>query len=311
MDQLTIAVRLLLYLDLMVLFGVAAFDLYALRGAERVSGTLIASGSLVAGASLGAVLLSLIGLATLAANLGDTSLTAIDREVLNALLFETSNGIAWQSRLAALAVAFGAAGLLRNPRTATAGAALATATGGVALATLAWAGHGAAAEGGFGWLQLVADIFHLLAAGLWVGALVAMLLLVLRPAGTMHRDHLLATHRVLAGFSTIGTIVVGTLTVTGLINLAGTVGVDDLGALPLSRYGQLLIVKLALFAVMLALAASNRFRLVPAFETAMAEGEHAAALMALRRSLAVESLCAVAILALVAWLGTLDPSGNG
>lgn len=311
MEQLAIAVRFLLYLDLMVLFGVAAFGLYALRGTERVSGTLLASSSLVAGASLGGVLLSLLGMAALAASLGGTSLTAIDREVLDALLFETSNGIAWQLRLVALLVALGAAWLVRVAPTATAGAALSAATGGAALATLAWTGHGAAGEGGFGWLHLAADILHLLAAGLWVGALVAMLLLVFRPAAAMDRAHLLLSHRVLAGFSTTGTIVVGTLTVTGLINLAGTTGVAGIAALPLSRYGQLLIAKLALFATMLALAASNRFRLVPAFETALAAGDHAAALAALRRSLAFESVCAAAILALVAWLGTLDPSGAG
>lgn len=45
------------------------------------------------------------------------------------------------------------------------------------------------------------------------------------------------------------------------------------------------------------------------FERAMAADDHPAALAALRWSLAVETLCATAILALVAWLGTLDPSG--
>lgn len=311
MGQLTIAVRLLLYLDLMVLFGVAAFSLYALRGAERVSGTLLVSSALTAGASLGGLLLSLFGMAALAANLGGTSLAAINSEILGALLFETSNGIAWQLRLAALMVALGAAWPLRSAYTATAGAALAMATGGVALATLAWTGHGAAGEGGFGWLQLAADIGHLLAAGIWVGALVAMLLMVSRSAEVVDRDYLLASHRVLAGFSTTGMIVVATLIVTGLINLAGTTGVAGIAALPTVLYGQLLIAKLALFAVMLALAASNWFRLVPAFEAALATGDKAAALSALRRSLALESFCAVVILALVAWLGTLDPSGAG
>ena len=55
---------------------------------------------------------------------------------------------------------------------------------------------------------------------------------------------------------------------------------------------------------------SNRFRLTPTLSVAMADGDHRRAMAALRRSLAVETGCAVAILALVAWLGTLEPTGG-
>ena len=49
---------------------------------------------------------------------------------------------------------------------------------------------------------------------------------------------------------------------------------------------------------MLALASLNRFRLTPAFERSIAAADHHGALRGLRRSLAVEASCAVAILAL-------------
>jgi putative copper resistance protein D len=62
--------------------------------------------------------------------------------------------------------------------------------------------------------------------------------------------------------------------------------------------------------VMLALASLNRFRLTPAFERSIAVTDHRGALGALRRSLAVEASCAVTILALVAWLGTLEPPAS-
>src|SRR3546814_15811165 len=45
------------------------------------------------------------------------------------------------------------------------------------LSSLAWSGHGAATEGGAGMVHLGADILHLLAAGAWVGALAALLLM--------------------------------------------------------------------------------------------------------------------------------------
>ena len=61
---------------------------------------------------------------------------------------------------------------------------------------------------------------------------------------------------------------------------------------------------------MLGLASLNRLRLTPRFEASLAAGDHRDALGALRRSLAVETACIVAIMALVAWLGTLEPPAS-
>jgi len=111
----------------------------------------------------------------------------------------------------------------------------------------------------------------------------------------------------LAGFSSVGTLTVAVIIISGLVNGWMLIGPANVVKLSISLYGQLLIAKLLLFGAMLVLAAANRFRLVPAFERSLAENDHAAALNALRRSLAIEASCALGVLALVAWLGTLEP----
>ena len=179
----------------------------------------------------------------------------------------------------------------------------------VALVTLAWTGHGSVDEGPLGWLHLGADILHLIASAAWIGALLGLVLLVKRPIARVDSEHLDLTHRALHGFGIIGTIVVATLVLTGFVNSWMMVGPDNLLSLSETLYGRLLIAKLLLFSAMLALAALNRFRLTPAFEQSIANADHRGALMALRRSLAVETICVVVILGLVAWLGTLAPPG--
>ena len=65
--------------------------------------------------------------------------------------------------------------------------------------------------------------------------------------------------------------------------------------------------ELLLFAAMLVLAGLNRWRLTPALGVAVHNDNPASALAGLRRSLLAEGSAALAILAVVAWLGTLEP----
>lgn len=65
---------------------------------------------------------------------------------------------------------------------------------------------------------------------------------------------------------------------------------------------------------MLALAAANRWRLTPALAAAVpgtdtdnVDADPDLAIAAMRRSLIIEASAALAILALVAWFGTLEP----
>lgn len=305
-DWPLIAVRFALYMTLSGLFGLSAFSLYGLKAGERANA--LALRPWLFGSGVLGLLLSGIALALLAAAMAGAPPWPIDREAIGMLLSGSATGIAWKVRMAALAVASMAA-LLAAGRAAPLG--LVAFAAAVALATLAWTGHGAMDEGAVGWVHLGADILHLLAGGAWAGALLGLTLLVTRAPSRVDVAHLRLSHRALHGFGLVGTILVGTIFVTGLVNGWLLVGVGNLRSLPNTLYGQLLLAKLALFGAMLGLASLNRFRLTPAFGRSIAAADLRGALGALQRSLAVEAGCAITIMALVAWLGTLEPPASG
>lgn len=301
----TVGIRFALYVDLMLLFGVPLFGLYALRGPERASGSVLPFRRLIGPLALAGLFLSILSLLLLAAAMSGVAPTEVDRESIGMIVTGTSIGTAWQVRIIALlASAWLAFTEWRRPAAVL---TFTAASAAVALGSLAWTGHGAADEGPLGWVHLIADIVHLLAAGVWIGALVALTMLLFRPSTAMTAEHVILSHRALDGFSAVGALVVGLIVVSGLINSLILVGPANVLALPRTLYGQLLIAKLVLFVGMLGLAASNRFRLTPALATSLENGEHKKAIEELRRSLVVESALAVAILAAVAWMGLLAP----
>ena len=171
--------------------------------------------------------------------------------------------------------------------------------GGVSLASFAWSGHGAADDGLAGVIHLTADVIHLLAAGVWLGALAILALHLI--VGTSRAE---ALHAGLAGFSGVGTAVVAALVVTGLANSWFLIAPQHLPALIGSAYGLLLLAKLAVFAAMLGLAALNRYVLTPRL-AASPDG----ALPALRRSVLIETGAGLLVIALVSALGAAPPPG--
>jgi putative copper resistance protein D len=183
--------------------------------------------------------------------------------------------------------------------------------GGVALASLAWTGHGAMDQGSIGLVHLSADIVHLLAAGAWIAAILALGTLLIRAHRSMSRDDAEHLHRALARFATVGTLAVALLFLTGLVNSWLLVGISGLASVGDSLYLQLLALKLLLFLGMLCLAAANRFMIAPTLERVLRTGEQGSALAHLRRSLAIEASLGIAILTLVAWFGTLSPPSAG
>jgi len=305
-DWPIVATRLALYADLGLLFGVPLFALYALRGDER--GQLLPLRPVIATLAAAGAVLSVLGFALMAASMTGTGLADLDRGTMTMLLSETAGGWALVAREAALILAL--AICVAVPRQPVAFLVLASAMGAVAIGTLAWSGHAAASEGAAAVTHLASDILHLLAASAWLGALAVLVgLMMMRAEPTAERMRI--THRALAGFATVGSILVALVIVTGAVNGLFLVGFDAVWSLGLTLYGQLLLAKLALFAAMLALAASHRFRLTPALGAALEQGDAASAASALRRSLIVETVFALAILALVAWLGTLAPPISG
>jgi putative copper resistance protein D len=165
-------------------------------------------------------------------------------------------------------------------------------------ASLAWIGHAGATVGATGYLHLVADALHLIAAAAWLGGLAPLILLLV--AARRNDAIPLATDAV-RRFSTLGIISVTALMLSGLINAAILVG--SFRALIVTSYGQLLLLKLALFAVMLALATINRLLLTPRLARLGAGG-----LRCLARNSSIELTLGLAIYAIVGLLGTLHPA---
>lgn len=186
-----------------------------------------------------------------------------------------SNDDARRSRLTIIAVAFAAA----------------------YLGSLAWAGHAVAGDESEDLARIGAAVAHLLAAGMWLGALPA-LVFVLGRARTL--DGVADAAR---RFSTFGVASVGVLIASGLVNAWYQVG--DIPGLVGTDYGRLLVAKLALFAAMLGLAMVNRGIL-----TRPLSGEDRAALRLLRRNATLEIAFGIGVIAIVAVLGVTVPAAH-
>jgi len=299
-DWALAVVRFALYGGLGLLFGLPFFVLTSGRG--TAIWRMLRLSRLFAILAAADIILSLFGFALLTARMSD----GLDPSMVMIVLSTTAVGWAQTARIAMLVAALLIGWLLQAGRVRQSLLAL---CGGIAVATLAWSGHGASDDGTAGLVHLVGDIVHLLAASAWIGAL-ALLLALASPRGAPTHERLSAAHDALAGFSRMGTVIVGLLVLTGATNIAFTVGLAGLSALGTSPYGQLLIVKLVLFAGMLVCAALNRFRLVPGLQATIDAGPSDVALSRLRRSIAIETILAMLVLGLVAWFGLLEPPAS-
>ena len=307
-DGPVIAIRFALYLCLALLFGLPLFRLHALSTEDRAQIPQKATSRTTALLAIAAIALAVSGLWWNCARMADVAIMALDLPTLQMIVMQTPIGIAWQVQIATLVISLLAALWLQRSDSVWA-ALLVAATAGTALASVAWTGHGASGDGIVGTAHLVADIVHLLAMGLWLGALAGFVGLLFGGAAAGSPNGLAITASALHRFAITGSIAVAAIVLSGLVNGLMLLDITRLGAIVGSLYGQLLMVKLGLFAGMLALAAANRFRLTPALTHSIAIGDTRTALASLRRTLALESGAAIAILALVAWLGTFDPAG--
>lgn len=282
-ELINILLRLALYVDLLLLFGLALFGLYSVDAVLRFR-------PMLRGMALIGALLSVAGLVLMTrAMSGETEFAALWPH-LQMMVLETDVGLAWTLRMIALIAVVIWPGLW-----------LASMAGAVALASQAWSGHGAMDNA---W-HLLSDILHLLAAGTWLGAMLALILM-------SRLDALCSEARIrsladsVKRFEGVGVAIVLILSITGVANYLFIVG-PTLGEVLLGSYGILLAIKVVLFGGMLVLAALNRFHLGPLLEQSLRAGQHQVAANALRRSVASELVIALLIVGLVAWLGTLSP----
>jgi len=176
---------------------------------------------------------------------GDVS-GVIDPDMLG-LLWQTSAGTALKFELIGLSLPV--AGVM------TGGAGLPVALAGAALVLWSFTRTGHLSTSEADWVRLV-RFLHLAGVAFWVGVLSPLRRLYLDP-GTAGQAAELGT-----GFGVIASVVVPLLLVAGVILAWHLVGTPE--ALVTTAYGRALVLKVALVASLLSLAALNKFRFVPA-----------------------------------------------
>jgi copper resistance protein D len=171
------------------------------------------------------------------------------------------------------------------------------------IASIAWTGHAASTPSTLGYLHLASDALHLTAAAAWIGGLVPLVLLL----GTLgyHRGWASLELDAVRRFSTLAILSVATLILTGFVNAWILVG--SFRGLVMTDYGQILMLKLAVFAVMLVFAALNRLVLTPRLASPSDEARQGA-LHALRRNTLIEIALGLSIFAVVGVLGMQHPA---
>jgi putative copper resistance protein D len=306
-----VVARLLHYAAVTTLAGVSFFPLYAYAGTEPTALLRWRQGVFLAAAIAGllsGVLWFVFAVASMSGTLADVG----DREVLWTVVHDTRFGSVWTTRLVLMIIMVG---LFWNRVVSKSGPRrdlIAPVLAAVLLISLAGVGHAQIEEGVEGIIHVVSDAGHLLAAGAWLGGLVPLVYILLldgRERGDVQRSEL---NTVLLRFSGMGYVAVATLIGSGLVNSWFLIG--NISGLFATPYGQLLIVKLVLFAGMLALAVSNRFWLVPSLTKARTNDPNGSTVctVRLRKHVLGEQFLGFMVLLVVSVLGTMQPAvGQG
>lgn len=201
-------------------------------------------------------LLAVAGLVDLSLYSVDVSDQSFGLGIFMVSLYETAKGHVWLLRfLLALLTVLVAARAFAAEKLAYWW--VAAGLGGVLLMTLTWLSHArSSAVTGSGFLPLVADWLHVVAASLWMGGLLAFPMLLLGPLRRMPADsrNKLLTRSV-RRFTKVATVAVLTLLITG--TYAILLHLPSFSALIGTEYGRALIMKLGLVAFVLPAGALN------------------------------------------------------
>jgi putative copper export protein/mono/diheme cytochrome c family protein len=318
MEGFLIVARFFHFTAVIMMTGVFAFERLISGPAIRQSGAAVASAaglrrqlgwlawaSLVLAIGSGAAWLAAVAAGMSGKPLG----AALSQGAVPIVLTRTRFGEDWQLRLG-LAVALGLCLLVQGRLRSRARGALswtALLLAAAMLASLAWAGHGASTPGPAGDLHLAADFCHLLAAGLWLGTLPPLIMLLAEARRSQDANWKAVVARATRRYSAMAIASVAVLLTAGIVNtwfLAGTVP-----ALVGTEYGRLLLAKIGLFIAMLMVAAVNLLRLAPrlarpAYGTGNVVGR---TVVRLQGNARIETGLGLGVIAIVGVLGTLPP----
>jgi len=298
MDFALTVVRALHFAATIVLFGGYAYA-YAVSPDGRTRPRFVA----VAGWSLAVAVASAAAwLAIEAGHMsGEPLAQALGDGTMRIVLASTLFGHTWILRgVLALVLALSLAAMRGAAQRRRIAQAIGASCAALLLVSLACAGHAAGDAGIAGFAHLCADGVHLLAAGAWLGALVPLVFLLRESSSGSVQRASLAVRR----FSVLGMACVGALVLTGLVN--ATFALHRVSELFDSRYGNELLLKLALFAAIVVLATVNRVRLTPRLDLTDARSANAAQRSLLRNAVA-EIVLGFAIVAIVGNLGITMP----
>lgn len=152
-------------------------------------------------------------------------------------------------------------------------------------------------------LLVVTDALHLSAGAVWLGGLAGLVLALPSVAGRPKE----AAH-LLTRFSTLGAGLLAALALTGV--LLGWRIAGSWERLFGETWGRLLLVKVALVLVVVAVAAFNRFRLVPRVAGDGGHDQRRAAAGLVRRTVLAEGALLVAVLGITGFLTQKPPGGE-
>lgn len=152
-------------------------------------------------------------------------------------------------------------------------------------------------------LLVVTDAIHLSAGAIWIGGLVGLALTLPSVAGRP-----LDGARLLSRFSMLAGGLVAALALAGV--LLGWRIVGSWSDLFGETWGRLLLVKVGLVLVVLAIAAWNRFRLVPRVTEGVGHDDRRAGAGLVRRAVVAEAVGLVAVLAVTGFLTQKPPGGE-
>jgi putative copper resistance protein D len=243
-------------------------------------------------ASLVALITAIAWLALESASMADDWSAAIDPDQIGAVLTDTAFGHVWAMHLVLAAALVGVVAV--GPAERWAATAVLSAA---VLASLGLIGHAAMQTGAEGALHRVNHTVHLLTTGAWIGGLVPFAMCL----RAFQRDDLRNDAvRAMTGFSFWGQLIVATIILTGVVNIALTSHRPPLP--PATPYRALLLAKILVVAFMISLALLNRFVLAPRLK------ESATALAVLRRTSVAEIALGCVVVALVSVFALLDPA---